>query len=123
MNRWIPMLSALALGLCTATAWADAWSRTWAGPSGGTRTVTGQCVNGLCSRSTHTLAPSGASHARHGQCGYAGCHFTATGVGPHGHAWSRAGGHVHGPIRSHGYRSVIGPSGYGYTQAWAVRRY
>ncbi|WP_051249182.1 hypothetical protein [Inquilinus limosus] len=84
--------------LAAGPAAADDWSRSWTGPHGGTRTITGQCGNHACSRSVQATGPGGRS-------------------------WSRSGGVVQGPFRSYGYRTVTGPAGRSFPAGRFWRRF
>ena len=89
---------ATALLLAAGPAGAEDWSRSWTGPHGGTRTITGQCGNHSCSRGVDV-------------------------TGPRGRSWSRSAGVVQGPFRSYGYRTVAGPAGRGYATGRVWRRF
>jgi hypothetical protein len=91
--------AALAAGcLLAGPASAVDWSRSWTGPNGGTRSVSGECGGRSCSRTVDVTGPGGRS-------------------------WSSTGRVVQGPFRSYGYRTVTGPAGHGYTVGRAWRRY
>ncbi|WP_225765975.1 hypothetical protein [Inquilinus sp. Marseille-Q2685] len=89
---------AAALLLTAGPAGAEDWSRSWTGPHGGTRTLSGQCGNHSCSRTVDVTGPGGRS-------------------------WSRSSGVVQGPFRSYGYRSVTGPAGRSIAAGRVWRRF
>lgn len=89
---------ATAFLLAAGPAGAEDWSRSWTGPHGGTRTITGQCGSHACSRTVDVTGPGGRS-------------------------WSRSSGVVQGPFRSYGYRTVTGPAGRGTAVGRVWRRF
>jgi hypothetical protein len=95
-------LTALALAAgCVLTAGpaaANDWSRSWSGPNGGSRTISGECGGHSCSRTVDVTGPGGRS-------------------------WSHSGGVVQGPFRSYGYRTVTGPAGHSAAVGRVWRRF
>lgn len=113
----------LTLFLGFGTAHAESWSNSWTGPNGGTWSGETQCANGRCDRSTEYLGPNGAVRTKDSHCGYYGCQRSVRGTGPDGNSWSRSAGVVHGPFRSHGYKSFTGPEGNTIVKRRNWRRY
>ncbi|WP_137392365.1 hypothetical protein [Rhodoligotrophos defluvii] len=114
MKYSVIFAGAVALLLTASTAQADSWSRSWIGPNGASRSVSGHCSGGVCDRHVHSVGPDGASRSKTSRCGPYGCSRHVTTTGPGGATWSRSSRVVHGPYRSYRYSRVTGPAGNTY---------